>query len=770
MKKTLFIALLLSLPVPAFATYVSKEAWHVSAGNLPMVSGTLTVGTSLGEGCVSVAPGTEWALPGALFLGGSGNYSGAPNTGGHDGTVMIGPGASVTVGTQDRSANGAQSHVDVGNSRFPITGTLEIEGGRLQTEQLVVGYNAGTGVVRVREKGHIVLTNEKAEAGRPEYNGLLIGANADGNRNSGSGLVSLENGSVLESVDVFTSIGTQGKGQLVLDNGSTARLGDVYVGERSGGNGLLSVRRESSLACTGTLLLSAGGVLEMENACAELGKLYVDGGQALVAGGSLCAEKIALNAEGGAPALLRLRGNAVAETKELLLGRAATMVVSDSARCLVTQSMNLLQGSTLRMHVGRGASLSMAPGAGCAAQGTVVLTMEKSLLPELMQAGTELCVVSSSEPLSGSPTVYWNSKGTLVNVTGTICSEKPGLVLRPQLIQGLQSAMADSLLQPAVGAAVNTLNGTLAAAGAFLRVVRAQNGAPQMAQDGRLLRADAAGVRLWAAGLGAWERLGEEGGTPGYRYSGGGYAVGGETACAPHLWVGAALGQMLGRYRAPHGLMHDSPSLWEAALNLRYARAVRQGHDVFRAELCGTGGLARHRARGAFFEGGDEVTGRWTDSLFGAGLLVSYEWGLTEHMSLTPFAGTEVQAARQGHVMMSDGARSLHYTHGRASVWSLPLGLSWQSSLPVGQTQYIIPRLAVAYLRDLDRRAPHASTSWQSGSGRALGTKPGRDALEAEAGLLWMLSPAWSVGATFSLQYREKELLRRVRAGADYSF
>lgn len=770
MKKSLFLLLLLSVGAPTFATHVSSAEWTVSSDSLPPVVGALSVGTSLGEGRVDVAPATMWTLPGALFLGGSGNYSGAPNTGGHDGSLFLGSGASLTAGGSDTTANGAQSHINVGNSRFPVTGTLEIAGGYMQAEQLVVGYNAGTGIVRVSDGGRIVLTNDKAELGRPEYNGLLIGANAEGGQNTGSGLVQLESGAVLESVAVFTSVGTQGRGQLLLDGGARASLGDVYVGNRSVGDGLVSVRNGAVLEAAGSVLLSAGGALEMEQGRAEIGKLYADGGRASVNGGTLHAEKIALNELSAPAAVLSLRGDAVAETRELLLGRGATLELADSARCLVTQSMKLLPGSTLRMHVGEGASLTLAEGASCAAGGTVVLTMDEDLLPTLMREGAELCVVSSCDPLSGSPMVYWNRDGRLQNITAAICPEETGLVLRPQLMQGLQSSLADALLQPAASAAVNTLNGTLAANAAFLRLVRAQNAAPQMARDGRLLRADAASGRLWAAGMGAWERVGSEAFAQGYHYSGGGYAVGGEVACAPHLCVGAALGQMLGRYRAPRGLMHDSQSLWEAGLNLRYARAVRQGHDVFRAELCGTGGMARNRARGAFFSGGEEATGRWTDKVFGAALQFSYDIGLTERMSLTPFIGVEAQTARQGHLIMSDGDRSLHYRRGRASLWSLPLGVAWQTAVPVAKSQYLVPRLSVAYRRDLDRRAPRAFTSWEGGRGRALGTKPGADGAEAEAGLLWMLSPAWSLSTTFSLLYRENELIRSARASVDYSF
>lgn len=767
MKKSLFLFLLLSCCAPSFATHVSASEWTVASDSLPPVSGALSVGTSLGEGQVSVAPGTAWTLPGALFIGGSGHYSGAPNTGGHDGSLSLGAGSALTAGGKDATANGAQSHINVGNSHFPVTGTLEIAGGQLQAEQLVVGYNAGTGVVRVRENGRIVLTNIKAEDGRPEYNGLLIGAQSEG---EGSGTVLLESGSQLESAEVFTTIGTQGRGQLLLDSGAAAHLGDVYVGERASGEGLLAVRNGALLEAAGSLLVSATGALEVDAARAELGKLYVDSGRASVSGGSLRAEKIALNEVQGAPAVLSLSGDAVAETKELLLGRRATLELADSARCLVTQSMKLLPGATLRMHVGEGAALTLAEGASCVAGGSVVLTMDDSLLPALMSEGAELCVVSSSEALAGTPTVYWNRGDRLQNITAAVCPEHTGLVLRPELLQGLQGAMADALLQPAASAAVNTLNGTLAASSAFLRTVRAQNAAPQRAQDGRLLRADAAKGRLWAAGMGAWERVGSDSAGQGYRYAGGGYAVGGEMACAPQLCVGAALGQMLGHYRAPRGLMRDSQSLWEAALNLRYSRAVRQGRDVFRAELCGVGGLARNRVRGAFFSGGETASGRWTDKVFGAGLLFSYDLGLTETSALTPFIGLEGQAARQRHALLSDGGRALHFRRGRASLWTLPLGLAWQAALPAGQTQYLVPRLSVAYRRELDRHAPHAVTEWEGGRGRARGTKPGSDGVEAEAGLLWMLTPAWSLGTTFGLEYREDELIRRVRASVDYSF
>lgn len=770
MKKSLFLLLLLSCCASSFATHVCSAEWAVVSDSLPPVVGVLSVGTSLGEGRVDVAPGTMWTLPGALFIGGSGNYSGAPNTGGHDGIFTMGTGSSLLAGGSDMTANGAQSHINVGNSRFPITGTLELTGARLQAEQLVVGYNAGTGMVRVSDGGHLVLTNDKAELGRPEYNGLLIGANAEGRQNTGSGLVQLEGGSVLESVDVFTSVGTQGRGQLLLDSGATARLGDVYVGERSGGDGLIAVRNGALLETAGSVLLSASGALEMENGRAGIGKLYVDGGRATVDGGTLRAESIALNEVASPAAQLLLSGNAVAETRELLLGRGATLELADSACCLVTQSMKLLPGATLRLHVGEGASLTLADGASCVAGGTVVLTMDDRLLPSLMDAGAELCVVSSSHPLKGAPKVYWNRNGKLQDITAAICPEDTGLVLRPELMQGLQTSLADALLQPAASAAVNTLNGTLAASRAFLRTLRAQNAAPQMARDGRLLHADAANGRLWAAGMGAWERVGSDAVSQGYRYSGGGYAVGGEMACAPHLCVGAALGQMLGRYRAPRGLMHDSQSLWEAGLNLRYTRAVRQGRDVFRAEFCGEGGLARNRARGAFFAGGDAATGRWTDKVFGGAVQLSYDIGLTEHMSLTPSVGIEAHAAQQGHVAMSDGERALHYSRGRASLWTLPLGLSWQTSLPVAKSQYLVPRLSVAYLRDLERRAPRAFTAWAGGSGRARGTKPGRDGVEAEAGVLWMVNPAWSLGTAFAVEYRADELIRRVRASADYSF
>lgn len=770
MKKSLLLLLLLSCCVSSFASHVSSAEWTVASDSLPPVVGTLTVGTSLGEGRVVVAPGTVWTLPGALFIGGSGNYSGAPNTGGHDGSLFLGSDASLTAGGSDMTANGAQSHINVGNSHFPITGALEIAGGRMQAEQLVVGYNAGTGIVRVSEGGHIVLTNDKAEPGRPEFNGLLIGANAEGGLNTGSGQVVLESGAVLESADVFTSIGTQGRGQLLLDSGARASLGDVYVGARVGGAGVVDVRNGARWEASGSVLISASGVLAMEKGHADIRKLYVDGGRAAMDGGTLHAEKIALNEVSAPAARLSLSGDAVAETRELLLGLGATLALADSARCLVTQSVKLLPGSTLRMHMGEGAVLTLAEGARCVAGGAVVLTMDEGLLPTLMSEGAELCVISSSTPLLGAPTVYWNRNGLLKNITAAICPEETGLVLRPELMQGLQASLADDLLQPSASAAVNTLNGTLAASRAFLRTLRTQNAAPQMAQDGRLLHADAASGRLWAAGMGAWERIGSDAVSQGYHYSGGGYAVGGEMACAPHLCVGAALGQMLGRYRAPRGLMHDSQSLWEAGLNLRYTRAVRQGRDVFRAELSGVGGLARNRARGAFFSGGAETTGRWTDKVFGAAVQMSYDIGLTNAMSLTPSIGLEAQAARQGHVIMNDGERALHYSRGRSALWTLPLGLSWQTAVPVAKSQYLVPRLSVAYLRDLDRRAPRAFTAWEGGSGRARGTKPGRDGMEAAAGLLWMLGPDWSFGAAFSMEYRADELIRRVHLSADYSF
>ena len=116
--------------------------------------GAFCVGTHLGDGELIVADGVELNFSNSLYAGGKGY--GSSESGAANGTITVGKGAVVTVGVNTYSSGG--HHVDVGNSSADITGTLNINGGTVNTTQAVVGYNKALGVVNITNGGVLNLS------------------------------------------------------------------------------------------------------------------------------------------------------------------------------------------------------------------------------------------------------------------------------------------------------------------------------------------------------------------------------------------------------------------------------------------------------------------------------------------------------------------------------------------------------------------------------------------------------------------------------------
>lgn len=284
MKKTLFLAMALMVIPAAHADFgyelgkvngqtvgSNTLVGHVSLTpeTLPQLSNAvLCVGTHNGDASMELTEGTTLTLPNALMIGGTG-YGITDNVGGN-GQVIVKQGATINVGSKTTSSGG--HHVDVANSRQPISGELHVEGGTVNAAQFVVGAGKGTGLAVISDGGTVNLSNVGVAG---EQLSLLVGY-YNGYGDNGIGTLLLDHGTLNNTLSPNKSdlIGTMGKATVELKNNSSwdsvtfLYMGDIYQGEYDNGRvsaeAALSVSDDSSFrqyylyADSGTTIRNAG--------------------------------------------------------------------------------------------------------------------------------------------------------------------------------------------------------------------------------------------------------------------------------------------------------------------------------------------------------------------------------------------------------------------------------------------------------------------------------------------------------------------------------
>ena len=205
----------------------------------------------------------------------------------------------------------------------------------------------------------------------------------------------------------------------------------------------------------------------------------------------------------------------------------------------------------------------------------------------------------------------------------------------------------------------------------------------------------------------------------------------------------------------------------------RYTHHMKKSDNSLNVDVYLGYGNTRNRARGAFYAGGDDVTGRWNDTSLAGGVTISYDIILSDSSILSPFIGIDATYAMQEDFCMSNasGSARIDYSDGSASLVTMPVGVTYRYVSAISNTEYLIPFLRVAYLADLNRTDPHADyVRGNAQKARAYGATPARSGVELGVGLNWILNSQWMTGAGYTLQERSGDCDQRVNAFVSYSF
>lgn len=784
MKKTLFLALAFGLTALSQATVEQADGiTHIYGTETTTPAGAVgvvNVGSYMGAGTVTMS--SDWTLDNSLFIGGVGYRTGASVA--NTGSVTVNAGQTLKVGAASSASAG--SHIDVGNSALAGGhGELIVDGGTVIGEQLVVGQKGGAdGVVTLKNGGVVDVQNTKTDTG-DGYHGILIN----------NGTLTVENGELLNK-SALTYIASAASAELVVQD--KASLGTVVVGDGSRG-GALKLDSGSEVTVSGDVFVSSNGGLDVADGSsftvqeAIPGDIYSGGAiwinnsdQVKVSGGaSMEAAQIELT---GSNAKVTLTGDSFINTDVLVLNAGTNIYMSEGVD---NTHLNLNAQETYFTVTGDNYNKGQIH--KDASVGTNVghayVEMTGSLLNSLVAGNRTITLVSSTDTDNDSEftEVTWRVDGDITYTVDQV--EHGGLVLQLDKTDAdhpdknvLVNDIIDTLVSPTSTATLNTLNGTISALGGLFNVVKNQLQMPhnieqpvgKVADESHLAytgRYYVGANRAWVSGLGASDRVATDGHGMGYHYVGGGYAVGYDRVVTPEMYVGVALGQMIGKYKANNDLIKDNQTTYEGSLYAHYTHEMKKSDNRFNVDAYIGGGRARNRAHGVLAEGSVErATGRWNDTTFGCGLRLSYDIVLSDAHMVTPFVGIEGIYAWQDKYSLCNGQTSIEYHDGKASLWTVPVGVTYRYIAAIDKTEYIVPSLTVAYLGDISRKEPRVKYGWGTGGGEVRGARPACSGFELETGVTWILNSEWSTGAFYTLDQRRGDCYQQVKAFVSYSF
>lgn len=790
MKKTLFLALAFGLTGLSQATVEQADGithvYGTESATPAGAVGVVNVGSYKGAGEVTMD--SNWTIDNSIFIGGIGYRTGA--TVAHSGKVTVTSGTTLAVGAAVTTAAG--SHIDVGNSALAEgEGELVVDGGTVKGEQLVVGQTGGAkGTVTIKNGGTLDVANTKTDTG-DDYHGILIN----------NGTVTVENGN-LKNTDALTVIAsTEGDAALVVKD--TANLGTVLVGDAASGSaGALQLDAMSNVTVGGDIFVDSTGALEVGDGSTlsvvaadpsdiySGGAIWIDNSSEVKISGASSTIEAAQIELTGSDAKVTLTGDSYIKTDVLVLNEGTNVHLSGGAG---NMNVNLAAKETYFTVTGDNYTTGQIHKDDSVGTdvGHAIVEMSGSLLNSLVAGNRTITLVESTDKTNNSDytDVTWRVDGDISYTVEQDDTKFGGLVLQLDKTDAdhtdkdaLANEIIDSLVAPSSTATINTLNGTISALGGLFNVVKSQLQMPhnveqpvgKVADESRLAytgRYYVGANRAWVSGLGASDRVATDGHGLGYHYVGGGYAVGYDRVVTPQMYVGAALGQMIGKYKSNNDLIKDNQVTYEASLYAHYTHEMKKSDNRFNVDAYIGGGRARNRAHGVLAEGSAErAKGNWDDTTFGCGVKLSYDIVLSDAHIVTPFVGIEGIHAWQDDYTISNGVTALRYHDGKASLWTVPVGVTYRYIAAIDKTEYLVPHVTVAYLGDISRKEPRVKYDWTSGSGEVRGAKPACSGFELEAGITWILNSEWSTGAFYTLDQRTGDCYQQVKAFVSYSF
>lgn len=281
------------------------------------------------------------------------------------------------------------------------------------------------------------------------------------------------------------------------------------------------------------------------------------------------------------------------------------------------------------------------------------------------------------------------------------------------------------------------------------------------------LRSAGKGNNVWGSGMASMRRVGSDGGRIGYRFNGGGYAVGVDRSISRSTVIGITLGQFFGTNRAEDG--SDSDSRSKINQNSMMVGLYGQYHtstdasnywsmDVF----AGYGATDNDLSSSS-------TNASWNDTNFAASLQVSRTYARDEGIVLRPFVGLDFLTGSQDS-FITDGSLPLRYGGADMHILSLPVGCTLARTMEAGWGSFT-PSLTVAYVADIFRDNPENQvTDFNDTTWRNHGSNPGRHAMRVKIGLERRWTSFWAGSVGYILNIRSQETVHSFTAGIQYSF
>lgn len=270
---------------------------------------------------------------------------------------------------------------------------------------------------------------------------------------------------------------------------------------------------------------------------------------------------------------------------------------------------------------------------------------------------------------------------------------------------------------------------------------------------------------VWVSGLGDFANASGKGFSQGYKYSGGGYALGADHAFTSHFIGGLAFGQTFGTNKAKgnkyasteqNGIM--------GGLYTRFSNEMSKEDTLFIDSWIAYGSIDN---KGQLQQTGDESisSAKWLDNVVTFGTRASWQIKM-ENLLLTPFIGIEYSHGEQNDIVMNDR----RYYDGAVQNWTVPVGITCTKKFSLGGEQYLIPEITVAYEGDISRQNAAVATDIFGKKSKAQGVDPGQNAILGNVGLTWMITSQWSAGACYNLEKRSSMTNQSVSGMVRFSF
>ncbi len=270
---------------------------------------------------------------------------------------------------------------------------------------------------------------------------------------------------------------------------------------------------------------------------------------------------------------------------------------------------------------------------------------------------------------------------------------------------------------------------------------------------------------VWVAGLGDFTSMSKNG--SGFDYTGGGYAVGGDYSFTKTWTAGLAIGQAYGSNKADNGLGKIDQDAMMLAFYGRYSKEV-SSRNTWGIQASFAHGTVENKADSTVL--GSPAHAEWDDNVFQFALQATWEIKLNDKHSLTPFAGVDFVHGAQDDFIQNYGKGHVSYKDGAMQNWSIPVGLTWNGRYGLSNGQSLLPFATVAYVGDVSRNNPSVKLDSYGDTIKARGIQPGRNALKAGAGTIWVLTQSWNMGLAYDLEYRSGMINQGCNVSARYTF